>query len=205
MRYILQHEAGRHTTRFDTRMDFGEWGTSFRDLEPFSDHVDAEIRYRYRTLGKIGDPFLSIRYHSAFGNAGNQQRPSQGFGSLGYEFRPARKLSVRIAGRRQHNFVVGKSDTGGELILEWSEPLYAAGSSITTQFRGFVAATDRRTISIENYNTVSFSLLGRFRVNVRQSNFLFRVNRVPGTTPGDFAFRTYITVGLGYGLNWKWR
>ena len=205
MRYILQHEAGRHTTRFDTRMDFGEWGTSFRDLEPFSDHVDAELRFRYRTLGKKGDPFLSIRYQSAFGNAGNQRRPSQVFGSLGYEFRPASKLSVRIAGRRQHNFVVGKSDTGGELILEWSEPLYATGSNITTQFRGFVAPTDRRTISIENYNTVSFSLLGRFRVNVRQSNFFFRVNQVPGTTPGDFAFRTYITVGLGYGVNWKWR
>jgi hypothetical protein len=27
----------------------------------------------------------------------------------------------------------------------------------------------------------------------------------PSTTTEDFAFRTYITVDLGNGLNWKWR
>ena len=204
MRYILQYQSGPHTMRFDNRMDLAMWGTSFSDLSPFADQVDSEATYRYGSGNKSGAPFLSLRLNSAFGKAGHQSRPLQLFSAFGFEFRPSNKLSLRLGARQQHNFVVERSDLGGEFRLEWHEPLHG-NSDFSTQIRGFVAATDRRTVSLENYNTISFSVLDRFRLNIRQSNFLLRVNDIPGASSGDFAFRTYLTVGIGYGLNWKWR
>jgi hypothetical protein len=59
-------------------------------------------------------------------------------------------------------------------------------------------------VSIENYNTLTFPLLGDVRLNIRQNNFPYRVNRLGGVATEGVAVRTIITVGFAYGLNWKW-
>lgn len=59
-------------------------------------------------------------------------------------------------------------------------------------------------VSIENHNTLTFPLLGDVRLNIRQNNVLYRVNRLGGVATEGVAVRTIITVEFAYGLNWKW-
>ena len=68
----------------------------------------------------------------------------------------------------------------------------------------FFGLTDRKVISIENYNTLSFPLAGSLSLSVRQNNFIYRVDKIRGVPVSGTAFRTDLTVGLAYGLDWKW-
>lgn len=202
LRYFLEREQGPHITRFQNRMDFSQIGKSFGELTPATDQIETELRYRYRTLSNRGDPFVSAGLNTAFTNTGGQ-RPMQALSTVGFEFQPFESLIARVAGRSQRDFVADQTDLGGELTLEWTRPL-PSGAQLSSRVRSFFGATTRRIISVENYNAVSFPLLGDVRLNVRQNNFLYRVNSVSGAAAQGVAVRSIITVGFAYGLNWKW-
>ena len=202
MRYFLEYETSAHVLRYQNGLDFGQIGRSFGDLTPSSDQIDAEVRYQYRTRkGKI-DPFVSTGINTAFTHT-NGQRPMLVLGSVGFQRLFFRRLVVRLAGRGQRDFAADKNDFGTELSLEMTQSL-KSGGRLVSRVRSFVGVTDRRVVSVENYNTLSFPLLGTLRLNVRQNNFLYRVNRIRGVPAHGVAFRTNLTIGFAYGLDWKW-
>lgn len=202
MNYLLEYDTGPHVIRYQNGMHFSQTGRSFGDLTPSTDQIDTEVRYQYHTRkGKI-DPFVSTGVNTAFTRT-NGQRPMLVLGSVGFQHLFFRQLVVRLAGRSQRDFAADKNDFGAELTLEMTQPL-KSGSRLNTRVRSFVGVTDRRVVSVENYNTLSFPLLGTLRLNVRQNNFLYRVNRIRGVPTQGVAFRTNLTIGFAYGLDWKW-
>lgn len=59
-------------------------------------------------------------------------------------------------------------------------------------------------ISVENYNALNFPLLGTLSLAVRQNNFIYRLDKIRGVPVTGVAFRSDLTVGLTYGIDWKW-
>lgn len=202
LRYSVGYEVGPHATLLQTVMDFGQIGQSFGNLKKSSDQIDSELSYHYRTRSGNFDPFVSTGLNTAF-TRNSGQRPILVRNSLGFQKIFRQRLLVRFAGRGQRDFFVDASDFGGEVTLEVTQPLQTGGR-VTSRVRSFFGFTDRRVISIENYNTFSFPLVGALRLNVRQNNFIYRVNKIRGIPVAGFAFRTNLTVGFAYGLGWKW-
>lgn len=202
LRYFLERQSGPHLMRYQQRMEFSQIGRSFDDLTPSKDQVELEARYRYRTSGNRGDPFVSMGLNTAFTN-GASQRPVQQVSTVGFEYRLSQDLIARVAGRSQRDFVADRTDLGGEITMEWHSTL-PSNVDLQSRVRSFFGVTHRRVISVENYNTISLPLLGDLRLNVRQNNFLYRVNQIGGVAADGVAIRSNLTIGFAYGLNWKW-
>lgn len=75
---------------------------------------------------------------------------------------------------------------------------------LRSRLRSFTGFTDRHVVSLENYNTLTFPLVGTLSLSVQQSNFLYRVNKIRNTPVDGIANRWNLTLGLVYDLGWKW-
>jgi 5'-nucleotidase/UDP-sugar diphosphatase len=201
-RYFLSREAGPNVIQFENTTDFGQLGGSFSDLETSTDRFDADITYRRRTKGLKVDPYVSTGISTAFSTNGGS-RPFLWRSSVGFQKRLYRRLVVRFAGRGQRNYAADETDYGAEISMEYQRRLPQGGRfrSNTKSFFGF---TDRKVVSVENYNTFSFPLAGKLSLTVRQSNFLYRVDEIQGVPVKGSAVRMDLTVGFAYGLDWKW-
>jgi hypothetical protein len=122
---------------------------------------------------------------------------------VGFQKRLYRRVVVRFAGRGQRNYTAKETDYGAEISLDYRRRLPQGGRfrSNTKSFFGF---TDRKVISVENYNTFSFPLVGKLSLTVRQNNFLYRVDKIQNVPVKGSAVRMDLTVGFAYGLDWKW-
>ena len=96
-----------------------------------------------------------------------------------------------------------QTDFGAEVSLNYQRRL-SQGGRVRSRIKSFFGFTDRKVISIENYNTLSFPLAGALSLTVRQNNFIYWVDQIRGVKVSGIAFRTDLTVGLAYGLDWKW-
>ena len=200
-RYYTSYESGPHAVLFENQNDFGQVGTSFGALETSSDRFDSEITYRRRILRWQLHPFVSSGINTAF-TSGNGTRPFQLRSSLGFQRRLGR-IVFKFAGRGQRDFAESQNDFGAEITATYQRRLQQGGR-LRSQVKSFFGLTDRKVISIENYNTLSFPLAGALSLTVRQNNFIYRVDKIRDVPVNGIAFRTDLTVGLAYGLDWKW-
>jgi len=200
-RYYTSYESGPHVVLIENQNDFGQVGTSFGDLETSSDRFDTEVTYRRRILRWQVDPFVSSGINTAF-TSGNGTRPFQLRSSLGFQRRVGR-IVFKFAGRGQRDFTESQNDFGAEITATYQRRLQQGGR-LRSQVKSFFGLTDRKVISIENYNTLSFPLAGSLSLTVRQNNFVYRVDKIRDVPVSGVAFRTDLTVGLAYGLDWKW-
>ena len=201
-KFYLAYQRGLHETRLDQVMDFGQIGQNLGKLATSTDQINTELKYKYLASRGGLNPFVSVGSNTAF-RRGTGQRPLLVRSSLGLQRQFFKRLTVGFAGRSQRDFVVDISDFGSELTMELNQS-FQTGTRLTVQTRAFLGFTDRRVISIENYNTLNLPVLGSLRLNIRQSNFGYRVNKVRGVPISGIAFRTNLTIGFGYGLGWKW-
>lgn len=201
-KFYFAYQRGLHETRLDQAMDFGQIGQNLGKLATSTDQINTELKYRYLASRGGLNPFVSVGSNTAF-RRGTAQRPLLVRSSLGLQRQFYRRITLGFAGRSQRDFVVDVSDFGSELTLEVNQT-FKTGTRLTVQTRAFLGFTDRRVISIENYNTLNLPVLGSLRLNIRQSNFGYRVNKVRGVPISGIAFRTNLTIGFGYGLGWKW-
>ena len=200
--YFLGYEVGRHVMRLESRAEFGQLGSTFGDLEKSNDLLDADATYRYRTRTLKVDPIVSSGLSTALTQT-DGRRPMLARGSVGFSRQLSPALTARLSGRAQRDFVVDASDLGVEMILEFQRKLSGDGK-LQSRVRSFFGLTDRRVISVENYNTLTFPLIGGLNLAVRQNNFIYRVNSIKGNPVEGVAFRMGLTVGFVYGLDWKW-
>ncbi|MDA0711142.1 MAG: 5'-nucleotidase C-terminal domain-containing protein, partial [bacterium] len=202
VQWALTRDMGNQIIRFENRLSFGQVGTTFGNLEKSEDQFDADVTYAYRTRNFVAEPFGSVGYSTAL-TASDGQRPKLVKSSAGFQRRVKHDLLVRLGARAQRDLVAHENDMGLELGLDGSRKFKRKGQ-LRSRMRGFFGANNRRVISIENYNTLSFPLLGGLRMSARQSNFLYRVNKIGKVPVEGIAFRWDLTVGLVYDLDWKW-
>jgi len=200
-RYFLNYESGPHAVLLENTNDFGQVGTSFGDLETSSDRLDVEVTYRRRIRRWQIHPFVSNGINTTL-TSGNGSRPFQLRSSLGFQRRFGRVV-VQFAGRGQRDFAESQTDFGAEVTLNYQRRLQQGGQ-LRSRVKSFFGLTDRKVISIENYNTLSFPLAGSLSLTVRQNNFIYRVNKIRDIQVSGIALRSDLTVGLAYGLDWKW-
>lgn len=200
--YYLGYEAGPNVLLFENATDFGQIGASFDDLETSTDRFDADLTYRRRIPGLKADPYLSTGISTAL-TAGNGSRPFLWRNSAGFQKRLGRYTVGQFAARLQRNYAADESDFGAEVNLTYQRGL-PQGGRFRSEVRTFFGFTDRNVIAVENYNTFTFPLAGELSLTVRQSNFLYRVSKIGDTPTDGAAMRTDLTVGLAYGLDWKW-
>jgi hypothetical protein len=200
--YFLGYEAGPNVLLFENATDFGQVGGTFDDLETSSDRLDSDFTYRRRMKGLKADPFLSTGVSTTL-SSGERSRPFLWRNTAGFQKRFNRYLVGQFAARVQRNYAADESDYGAEVNLTYQRRLPQGGRfrSLVKTFFGF---TDRKVISVQNYNTFSFPLAGDLNLTVRQSNFLYRVDKIQDEPVEGTAMRTDLTVGLAYGLDWKW-
>ena len=200
-RYFLNYESGPHAVLLENTNDFGQVGTSFGNLETSSDRLDAEVTYRRRIRRWQIHPFVSNGINTTL-TSGNGSRPFQLRSSLGFQRRFGRMV-VQFAGRGQQDFAESQTDFGAEVTLNYQRRLQQGGQ-LRSRVKSFFGLTDRKVISIENYNTLSFPLAGSLSLTVRQNNFIYRVDKIRDVQVSGIATRSDLTVGLAYVLDWKW-
>lgn len=202
VQWALVRDSGQHIWRLENRMSFGQVGTTFGDLEKSEDQFDADLIYVYRARNFAAEPFGSIGYSTAI-TATDGQRPKLVRSSAGFQRRVRQAIMVRVGARAQRDLVADENDVGFELGLDMRRNLHGVGQ-LRSRVRSFFGVTDRRVISIENYNTLTFPLVGDLSLSARQNNFLYRVNKIKNVPTEGIAFRWDLTLGLVYGLDWKW-
>lgn len=202
LQWVLTRDMGQQLVRFENRVSFGQVGTTFGDLEKSEDQFDADLTYVYRTRNFAVEPFASAGYSTAL-TATEGQRPKLVRSSTGFQRRVQRALLVRLGARAQRDLVLGENDVGIEIGLDAQAKFNQTGQ-VRSRVRSFFGVTDRRVISVENYNTLTFPLLGGVSMSARQSNFLYRVNKIRAVPVDGIAFRWDLTLSVGYDLDWKW-
>ncbi len=201
-RYFLGYEGGAHGVLFENTTDFGQVGRSLGNLESSSDRLDVDVTYRYRLGGLKVEPILSSGISTAFTRTSGT-RPFLWRNSVGFQRRFYQRLVIRFAARGQRNYAADESDFGAEVTLTYQRRL-PQGGRFRSKVKSFFGLTDRKVVSIENYNTFSFPLVGELSLAVRQNNFIYRVDKIRENPVSGVAFRTDLTVGFAYGLDWKW-
>jgi len=202
MQWALTRDMGQHIVRFENRMSFGQIGTTFGDLEKSEDQFDADLTYVYRTKNFVAEPYGSVGYSTAI-TATDGQRPKLVKSSTGFLRRVKRELLVSLGARAQRDLTLNENDVGFEIGLDVRRK-FSQNGQVRSRVRSFFGVTDRRVISIENYNTLTVPLMGGLSLSARQSNFLYRVNKIRNIPIDGIAFRWDLTLGLGYDLDWKW-
>ena len=184
----------------DQSLAFGQVGTTFGDLALSGDQLETDVIYRYRRK-TVADPFVSAGYSTALREV-EGQRPKLLRGSAGFQRRFGRRLTVRLGVRAQRDLAIDANDIGVEVNLDYRRSL--GSGKLRSRLRSFTGFTDRHVVSLENYNTLAFPLVGTLSLSVQQSNFLYRVNRIGNTPVEGIANRWNLTLGLVYDLGWKW-
>ena len=200
--YRLGYEAGPNVVLFENSIDFGQIGGSFDDLETSSDRLKADLTYRRRSPSLKADPYISSGISTAL-SEGDGSRPFLWRNSAGVQKRFSRYLVGQFAGRAQRDYAAEKTDFGAEFNLTYSRGL-PQGGRFRSKVKTFFGFTDRRVVSLENYNTFTFPIAGELNLTVRQSNFMYRVNKIQDAPADGTAMRMDLTVGMAYGLDWKW-
>ena len=202
VQWALTRDMGQQIVRFENRMSFGQVGTTFGDLEKSEDQFDADLIYVYRIKSSVAEPFGSVGYSTALTST-NGERPKLIRSSAGFLRRVKRALLVSLGARAQRDLVANENDVGLELGLDLRRKVGQNGQ-LRSRVRSFFGVTDRRIISVENYNTFAFPLMGGLSLSARQSNFLYRVNKIRAVPVDGVAFRWDLTLGLVYDVDWKW-
>lgn len=198
------YDVGRSVWTLENRAEFGQLGSGFSDLEKTADTFESDLTYRFRARDLKVDPFASVGLGTAFTRSGElDQRPFLVRGSTGFQRRLSPTTTVRIGARLQRDFTVDETDIGTEFVIE-SQRNFRKEGRLSSRVKSFVGLTDRRVVSVENYNTLAFPLIGNLSLAIRQSNFLYRVNAIKGVQTSGIAVRTDLTIGFVYGKDWKW-
>ncbi len=194
MRHQLAYETSGSVTTLDTRSDFGRVGG-----ETSSDQLDTELSHRWRLQRIQADPFVSTGFRTGF----TEGRPYQVRGLAGFQRRFLKRWVAEFAARGQRDFNEDQSDYGAEITLNYQLRL-KQGGRFRSKVESFFGFSDRKVIAIENYNTLAFPLAGELSLTVRQNNFIYRVDKIRGVSVDGVAVRSELTIGLAYGLDWKW-
>ena len=196
-RYQLAYETSGSVTALDVLGDFGRVAG-----ETTSDQLDTELNHRWRWSSFGADPFVSTGFRTAF-TKGAGGRPYQARGTAGFQRQFLKRWVAEFAARGQRDFNEDQSDYGAEITLNYRLRL-KTGGRLHTKVESFFGFSDRKVIAIENYNTLGFPLAGQLSLTVRQNNFIYRVDKIRGIAVEGVAIRSELTIGLAYGLDWKW-
>lgn len=200
MNLMVVRDMGKQLFTLDQSLAIGQVGTAFDNLTRSEDQLETDLIYRYRTQS-VADPFVLAGYSTALSRV-DGQRPRLLRGSMGFQRRFGRTLTVRLGARGQRDLAVDANDLGLEVSLDYRRSL--GSGKFRSRVRSFTGFTDRHVVSLENYNSLAFPLIGALSLSVQQSNFLYRVNRIGNTSVDGIANRWDLTLGLVYDLGWKW-
>jgi len=153
----LTRDMGQQILRFENRISFGQVGATFGNLEKSKDQFDADITYAYRARTFAAEPFTSVGYSTVLASA-NGQRPKLLKSSAGFQKRVRRALLFRVGARAQRDLVSDENDVGLEVGMD-ARRRFNGSVQARSRVRSFFGVANRRVVSIENYNTLSFPLL----------------------------------------------
>ena len=200
MNLMVVRDMGKQVLTLDQSLVIGQVGTAFDNLTRSEDQLETDLIYRYRTQS-VADPFVLAGYSTALREV-EGQRPRLMRGSMGFQRRFGRRLIVRLGARGQRDLAVDANDIGAEVYLDYRQSL--GSGKLRSRLRSFTGVTDRHVVSLENYNSLAFPLVGALNLSVQQSNFLYRVDKIRNTPVDGIANRWNLTLGLVYDLGWKW-
>lgn len=197
---MVVRDMGKQVLTLEQSLAIGQDGTTFDDLTRSKDQLETDLIYRYRTQS-VADPFVLAGYSTALSQI-DGQRPKLMRGSMGLQRRFGRTLTVRLGARAQRDLAVDATDLGLVVGLNYRRSL--GSGNFRSRVRSFTGFTDRHVVSLENYNSLTFPLIGALSLSVQQNNFLYRVNEIRNTPVDGIANRWDLTLGLVYDLGWKW-
>ena len=200
MNLMVVRDMGKQVLTLEQSLAIGQDGTTFDDLTRSKDQLETDLIYRYRTQSVV-DPFVLAGYSTAL-NRIDGQRPKLLRGSMGVQRRFGRTFTVRLGARAQRDLAVDATDMGLVVGLNYRRSL--GSGNFRSRLRSFTGFTDRHVVSLENYNSLTFPLIGALSLSVQQNNFLYRVNEIRNTPVDGIANRWDLTLGLVYDLGWKW-
>jgi hypothetical protein len=196
-RYQLGYETSRSSTTLESLGDYGRAAG-----ETTSDQFETDITHRRLAANLKVDPFVSAGFGTAF-TKGSGGRPYQARASAGFERRFLKRWVAQFAARIQRDFAEDQTDYGAGITVTY-RVRFKQGGRFSSKIESFFGLSDRKVVSIQNYNAFNFPLVGELSLTVRQNNFVYRLDKIRGVPVTGTAFRTDMTVGLTYGIDWKW-
>ena len=200
MNLMVIRDMGKPVLTLEQSLAIGQVGTAFDNLTRSEDQLETDLIYRYRTQS-VADPFVLAGYSTALSRV-DGQRPKLLRGSMGFRRRFGRTFTIRLGVRGQRDLAIDATDLGLEVSLNYRRSL--GSGNFRSRLRSFTGFTERHVVSLENYNSLTFPLVGALNLSVQQNNFLYRVDRIGNTPVDGIANRWDLTLGLVYDLGWKW-
>ena len=200
MNLMVVRDMGKPVLTLEQSLAIGQVGTAFDNLTRSEDQLETDLIYRYRTQS-VADPFVLAGYSTALSRV-DGQRPKLLRGSMGFRRRFGRTFTIRLGVRGQRDLAIDATDLGLEVSLNYRRSL--GSGNFRSRLRSFTGFTERHVVSLENYNSLTFPLVGALNLSVQQNNFLYRVDRIGNTPVDGIANRWDLTLGLVYDLGWKW-
>ena len=200
MNLMVVRDMGKPVLTLEQSLAIGQVGTAFDNLTRSEDQLETDLIYRYRTQS-VADPFVLAGYSTALSRV-DGQRPKLLRGSMGFRRRFGRTFTIRLGVRGQRDLAIDATDLGLEVSLNYRRSL--GSGNFRSRLRSFTGFTERHVVSLENYNSLAFPLVGALSLSVQQNNFLYRVDRIGNTPVNGIANRWDLTLGLVYDLGWKW-
>ncbi|MFT5378334.1 MAG: 5'-nucleotidase/UDP-sugar diphosphatase, partial [Candidatus Latescibacterota bacterium] len=188
----LNYEMPTGKIENQLRSNYGQVRTEGRFREA-ADRLQADVTYTRETRKPA--PFVALALNTVWTK--EKERPLSLRGSAGFHKLFGANAKVRLGLGIERDFITEQSDLGIEALpeykLKWGE------NTLATSMKLFVGASQTRTISIQQYNALSFHLSGDLHFTINANFFAHRSSAV-----GDTGFKSELQVGLGHVWKDKW-
>ena len=190
----LTREVPNGRLEHQVRSNYGQVRNSGRFRES-SDRLQADLTYTRQT--RTPAPFAALAANTVWSSEDTAQRPLTLRASAGIHQPLSQLVTVRLGLGWERDVAAGENDLGIEMLPEfkitWKDNRLASSCKL------FVGASKARTLSLQQYNSMSVHLGGNLNLSLDANFFAHRSSAV-GTT----GFKSELQIGLGYSWSEKW-
>lgn len=190
----LSSEVPSGRLEHQVRSNYGQVRNGGRFRES-SDRLQFDITYTRQT--RTPAPFAALAANSVWTAQQGQARPLTLRASAGLQRPLGQRGNVRVGLGWERDVAVGESDLGIELLPEYKAQW--KGNGFSSSCKLFVGASKARTLSLQQYNSLTVRLGSDLNLSIDANFFAHRSSAV-----GSTGIKSELQLGLGYARKDKW-
>ncbi len=190
----LSSEVPSGRLEHQVRSNYGQVRSNGRFRES-SDRLQMDMTYTRQTRSPA--PFAALAANSVWTAQKGHARPLTLRASAGLQRPLGQRGNVRIGLGWERDVAAGESDLGVELLPEYKAQW--KGNGFSSSCKLFVGASKARTLSLQQYNSLTVRLGSDLHLSIDANFFAHRSSAV-----GSTGLKSELQFGLGYARKDKW-
>lgn len=190
----LSSEVPSGRLEHQVRSNYGQVRNDGRFRES-SDRLQVDMTYTRQTRSPA--PFAALAANSVWTTQQGHPRPLTLRASAGLQRSLGQRGNVRVGLGWERDVATGESDLGIELLPEYKAQW--KGNGFSSSCKLFVGASKARTLSLQQYNSLTVRLGSDLNLSIDANFFAHRSSAV-----GSTGIKSELQLGLGYARKDKW-